>query len=85
MIGALKVFSERGLEVGRDISFLGCDDIPVTGLYRPPIAVVRRDNVAIGRKAAELLLRLLKDGGVTTEVVLPTEFVPRASCAPPSH
>jgi LacI family transcriptional regulator, galactose operon repressor len=76
------VFSERGLEVGRDISFLGCDDIPITGLYRPPIAVVRRDNVAIGRKAAELLLRLMKDGGVTTEVVLPTEFVQRPSCAP---
>ena len=83
MIGALKVFSERGLEVGRDISFLGCDDIPITGLYRPPLAVVRRDNVAIGRKAAELLLRLLKDGGIATEVVLPTEFVPRPSCAAP--
>jgi LacI family transcriptional regulator len=82
MIGALKVFSEQGLEVGRDISFLGCDDIPITGLYRPPIAVVRRDNVAIGRTAAELLLRLLKDGDVATDVVLPTEFVPRASCAP---
>jgi LacI family transcriptional regulator len=83
MIGALKVLSERGLEVGRDISFLGCDDIPVTGLYRPPIAVVRRDNVAIGRAAAELLLRWLKDGDVPADVVLPTEFVPRPSCAPP--
>lgn len=84
MIGALKVFSERGLEVGQDISFLGCDDIPITSLYRPPIAVVRRDNEAIGRTAAELLLRRLKDGGAETDIVLPTEFVPRPSCVPPA-
>jgi LacI family transcriptional regulator len=83
MIGALKVLSERGLEVGRDISFLGCDDIPITSLYRPPIAVVKRDNEAIGRTAAELLLRRLKDGGGETETVLPTEFVPGPSCAAP--
>jgi LacI family transcriptional regulator len=83
MIGALEVLSERGLEVGRDVSFLGCDDIPITSLYRPPIAVVRRDNVALGRAAAELLLRRLKDGGEATAVVLPTEFVPRPSCAAP--
>jgi LacI family transcriptional regulator len=83
MIGALEVLSERGLEVGRDVSFLGCDDIPITSLYRPPIAVVRRDNVALGRAAAELLLRRLKDGDEATAVVLPTEFVPRPSCAVP--
>jgi LacI family transcriptional regulator len=84
MIGALKILSERGLELGRDISFLGCDDIPITSLYRPPIAVVRRDNEAIGRTAAELLLRRLKDGsGGETEILLPTEFVPGPSCAPP--
>jgi LacI family transcriptional regulator len=84
MIGALKVLSERGLEVGRDISFLGCDDIPITSLHRPPIAVVRRDNEAIGRTAADLLLRRLRDGAAESEIVLPTEFVPRPSCAVPS-
>jgi LacI family transcriptional regulator len=83
MIGALEVLSERGLEVGQDVSFLGCDDIPITSLYRPPIAVVCRDNEAIGRGAAELLLRRLKDGDEPSAVVLPTEFVARASCARP--
>ncbi len=83
MIGALNVISASGLEIGRDLSFLGCDDIPITSLYRPPIAVVRRDNDAIGRAAAELLLRRLKDGEGDREVVLPTEFVPRPSCVPP--
>ena len=84
MIGALNVISASGLEVGRDLSFVGCDDIPITSLYRPPIAVVRRDNDAIGRAAAELLLRRLKHGGDDGEVLLPTEFVARPSCRPPA-
>jgi LacI family transcriptional regulator len=84
MIGALHVIAGRGLEAGRDISFVGCDDIPITALHRPPIAVVRRDNAAIGRAAAELLLAQLRENGPPTDVVLPTEFVARPSCMPPS-
>ncbi len=83
MIGALAVISERGLEIGSDISFLGCDDIPITSLHRPPIAVVRRDNEGIGRAAAELILARLKNGNLESEVVLPTEYVSRPSCMPP--
>jgi LacI family transcriptional regulator len=84
MIGALSVISASGLEIGPDLSFLGCDDIPITSLYRPPIAVVRRDNDALGRAAAELLLRRLKDNDGESEIVLPTEFVRRPSCVPPA-
>jgi LacI family transcriptional regulator len=84
MLGALTVISERNLQIGRDISFLGCDDIAITSLYRPPIAVIRRDNEAIGRAAAELLLCRLRDGAIDTDIVLPTEFLLRPSCSPPS-
>jgi LacI family transcriptional regulator len=83
MIGALGAMDEAGLELGRDISFVGCDDVPITELYRPPIAVVNRDNDLLGRTAAEILLRRMRDLlGEAEEVVLPTEFVPRASCGP---
>jgi LacI family transcriptional regulator len=83
MLGALQVVSERGIELGRTLSFVGCDDIPITGLYRPPIAVIRRDNVALGTTAADLLLRRLRDGAAASETVtLPTEFVAAASCGP---
>jgi LacI family transcriptional regulator len=82
MLGALQVISERGIELGRDLSFVGFDDIAVTSLYRPPIAVVRRDNVALGRTAAELLLGRIRDGADASEVLLPTEFVSRPSCGP---
>ena len=83
MLGALRVVSERGLTLGRDLSFVGCDDVAITDLYQPPVAVVRRDNVAMGRTAAELLLARLRDDAAPTDVVLPTEFVARRSCGPP--
>jgi LacI family transcriptional regulator len=83
MLGALRVVSERGLRLGRDLSFVGCDDIAITDLYQPPVAVVRRDNFAMGRTAAELLLARLRDDAPPSDVVLPTEFVARPSCGPP--
>lgn len=44
-----------------------------------------RDNRELVRRAAQLLLRHLEGEDMRQEVVLPTEFVPRASCAPPAQ
>jgi LacI family transcriptional regulator len=83
MLGALRVISRRRIELGTELSFVGCDDVAITDLHRPAIAVVRRDNVAMGRAAAELLLARMRDGDPPTDVELPTEFVARPSCGPP--
>ncbi|HSO30599.1 MAG TPA: LacI family DNA-binding transcriptional regulator [Candidatus Sulfomarinibacteraceae bacterium] len=84
LIGCLRVLQEAGLVVGRDISLVTCDDVPLSTLYQPPIASIARDTVALGRMAAELLLeRLGEDGGPPRRVVLPTVFTPRPSCVPP--
>jgi LacI family transcriptional regulator, galactose operon repressor len=83
MLGALRVVRERGLTLGQDLSFVGCDDVAITDLFQPAVAVVRRDNYAMGRTAAELLLARLRDGAPPSDVVLPTEFVARPSCGPP--
>jgi LacI family transcriptional regulator len=88
MQGALLALRDAQLEVGRDVSFVGCDDIVVAQVHQPPIAVVRRDIVGIGAAAAELLLADLEPGeGDAAErerqVLLPTDFVARASCGPP--
>jgi LacI family transcriptional regulator len=82
MLGALRVISQQGIALGRDLSFVGCDDVAITDLYQPPVAVVRRDNYAMGRAAAELLLARMRDGEAPADVVLPTEFVARPSCGP---
>ena len=83
MLGALRVVRERGIRLGQDLSFVGCDDVAITDLFQPAVAVVRRDNYAMGRTAAELLLGRLRDGAPPSDVVLPTEFIARPSCSPP--
>lgn len=87
MEGALVTLKEAGVEVGRDLSLVGCDDVALAGLHDPPVAIVRRESRAAGDAAAELLLADLdpddRTADVPAQIVLPTEFVPRASCAPP--
>jgi LacI family transcriptional regulator len=81
--GTLIELRDRGLAVGADVSVVCCDSVSTTELHQPPIAVIRRDPVALGRSAAELLLRRLDGGTAPESMTLPTEFVARASCAPP--
>jgi LacI family transcriptional regulator len=81
LAGALRTIRAAGLLLGRDLSLVTCDDVPLVEFHEPPLASVSRDNVEIGRTAARLLLERLA-GAKPLEVVLPTAFVPRASCAP---
>ena len=83
LIGTLSELRDRGLQVGEDISLVSCDAISVTEFFSPPIAVVRRDNEAIGQQAAELLLEQIRDEQAPRQITLPTEFVARDSCRPP--
>ena len=85
--GQLDAFEElvrRQLTLGEDISLVSCDSVALTELFQPPIAVVRRDERALGSRAAELLLRLLADENPDGPLTMPTAFVPRPSCGPPS-
>jgi LacI family transcriptional regulator len=81
MRGALRELRRRGLVLGRDISFVGCDDVAVAEFHDPPIALVRRDPRLSGELAARVLLALLTDGDLPAaeELVLPTEYVARPS------
>jgi len=82
LVGALAELRARDVAIGSELSLVSCDEIPLTELLDPPIAVVRRDVAEIGRRAAELLLAHLSGDAEPRQVVLPTEFVARRSCAP---
>jgi DNA-binding LacI/PurR family transcriptional regulator len=78
--GAIEAIRERGLDVPRDISVSGFDDIPEAAQADPPLTTVRQPLREKGRLAAQMLL----DGweGEPPRQLLPLELVVRASTGP---
>jgi LacI family transcriptional regulator len=74
--GVLEAFA--GL--GRPPALVGFDDFELAPLLSPPVTVVAYDPVELGRRAAHLICDLLDGvGGPPSEIVVPTEVVPRGS------
>lgn len=84
VFGMLRVVRTRELRLGRDLSLIAFEDVPMLDFVDPPIAVVTRQPVEIGRAAAELMLARLA-GGPPQTVTVETRFEPRASCGPAPH
>jgi LacI family transcriptional regulator len=87
MAGALRALHERSIDIGREMSFVGCDNVPIAELHQPQIAVTFRDPGSLGEVGARMLLDSLTSATPqeepTAPTVLPTGFLPRPSCGPP--
>jgi DNA-binding LacI/PurR family transcriptional regulator len=83
-VGALVAIAEAGLEVPRDISIVGIDDMEWFPIARPAITAVYEPAEQMGRMAAErLLLRLRRQRQPRTEHIrVETEFRIRRSVGP---
>jgi LacI family transcriptional regulator len=82
-IGAMGVCRERGLEVPRDMSIIGFDDLPITQYTDPKLTTIRVPADDMGRKAAEALIAAIAEGTPIASVELPTELILRGSTAVP--
>ena len=54
--GALSAIRELGLEPGRDVSLVGCDDMDEASFTWPGLTTIAVDKSGIGRAAARSLL-----------------------------
>ena len=86
-IATIDVAHGLGLSVPRDLSVVGFDDIPEASQCTPGLTTVKQPIQQMGRRAVELLIRLIRDGsdgtGATgTHIMLATEMVVRASTQP---
>lgn len=83
-LGAIDAARSRGLDVPRDLSVVGFDDIPRAAQSYPPLTTVRQPLHDMGQAGARALLTLIEDHPLATEHIrLPTTFIHRASTAPP--
>lgn len=78
-IGALRALQEAQIDVPREVSVVGFDDIPAASLAHPPLTTVMQDTRLAGEELVDSLLRSIR-GEVVGNKVLPTRLVVRRSC-----
>ncbi len=78
MIGA----RELGLDVPKDVSVVGFDDIGLASVVSPPMTTVRVPQIEMGREAAALLLDRVAGNTTRQSVRLETQFITRGSLGP---
>jgi LacI family transcriptional regulator len=84
-LGAYEAIRRAGLQVGRDVSVVGFDDLPSAGWAAPPLTTVRQPLSEMAGVAARIVLQgaeAVLPGG-TQRLELATELVVRESTAPP--
>ena len=70
-VGAISALREAGLQIPRDISIIGFDDVLFAATSHPPLTTVRQPLREMGQMAATTLLGLIKgDGGHTPGSVI---------------
>lgn len=81
-VGVYDAARMSGLQVPRDLSVTGHNDLPYMDLLAPPLTTIRLDLEGLGARAATLLLRRIA-GEPIEEVLMPPELMVRESTAPP--
>jgi LacI family transcriptional regulator len=83
-IGVMQVARERGLQIPRDLSVVGVDDIEMSSRLNPPLTTVRQPLREMGRVACGLLMRLIEGQHVeATRLDLANRLIVRESTGPP--
>jgi LacI family transcriptional regulator len=80
-IGLIMGLAGAGMKVPDDLAVIGCDDIPMGALIRPPLTTVRIPMYEMGQRAMGLLLHILENGesGPAESILLDSQLVIRES------
>ena len=82
-IGSIRAFQEAGLQVPKDVSVVGFDDIRIAVHNNPSLTTVRQPLEQMGEIAARTLLKRLEDhGSWVPKIAIEPELVVRDSTGP---
>lgn len=78
----MRFLKKKNLKVPEDLSIVGFDQLPEVDLMETPVTIVEQSTYQIGEKAAEMLLRKIRNKGNSTneKIILPCQLVVRESC-----
>ncbi|NGP46778.1 LacI family transcriptional regulator [Bacillaceae bacterium SIJ1] len=76
--GLFRAFHELQIDVPRDVSVIGFDDIPLAAYYVPSLTTIAQNYVELAKKVVHNLLDLMEDKKPTS-LEIPTELILRES------
>lgn len=82
-IGVLKIARELNIEVPKELTVVGFDNIAFGEYCEPKLTTVHQPRELIGETAMKLLLDILGEKKPNPEMTLPTQLIVRDSSAPP--
>jgi DNA-binding LacI/PurR family transcriptional regulator len=77
-IGAMRALHEAGVNVPRDVSIVGFDDLAAARMAEPAITTIAQDTRLAGEKLVETLIAKIEERA-PENVLLPVKLVVRAS------
>lgn len=78
-IGTIKALHEKNINVPRDVSVVGFDDIFLAEHTDPPLTTMRQPIGRKGSLACEMLINIIENKEYKEEQILPVELVIRSS------
>lgn len=78
-LGAIRALQRAGIDVPRDVSVVGYDDVAFARYSRPALTTVSQDTARAGRLLVSKLLDASSVGDMRSER-MPTDLIVRASC-----
>ena len=80
-LGAIAAIRDAGMDVPKDFSVIGFDDIELARYVTPGLTTIRQNSKELGSAAADLLVEQINEKKKSTEnKVIPVELVKRDSC-----
>jgi len=74
----IAAFRDAGIDVPRDISIVGYNDIPSAAYFYPPVTTIRQDIHQAGRVLVAKLMRIL-DGETPASALIKTQLIARGT------
>jgi LacI family transcriptional regulator len=83
-IGALYECRDAGMDIPRDMSIVGFDDIPISSYMSPQLTTIRVPADEMGSRAARAIISAIETGHDVAPCELPTDLIVRSTTARPN-
>lgn len=81
-LGAMRALEEKNIEVGKDVSIIGFDDLSILQYVTPGLTTIRQQKDIMGRRAGKELLNLIHyPDYLPSTLTIETELIARDTVA----